>query len=266
VSETRTFIDWLDQRSTTWMRAQYTGAWFGIMLALPANEAVEAWILCSRMHLLDDPQSPDDVLPFIAQDRKLPRYPQETAAQHRARLIDAWNIYALGGSEAVIESQIRAAGYGPDEAHRITTWGAPGFTWGQAGLRWGDMGAFVQFRPDESGPRGEAPPYRTQFWLVFSFGFHPVTGGSKPWGTWTWGDTWPTTPGVWALTGLTTDFYRTVVGIALKWKSSMYVFRGFTFRTGSITVWGEAGHTWGEAGATWGGGFELPVPLSAAIS
>src|SRR5690348_6886634 len=99
-----TFDDWLDQRSTTWMRSPLSGGWFGVTLAVTGNQAIESWIVAARMHLLDDPQSPDDVLPVIAQDRKLPRYPLETDDQHRQRLIDAWDIYELAGTEAVIET------------------------------------------------------------------------------------------------------------------------------------------------------------------
>jgi hypothetical protein len=204
-----TFVDWLNQRSTVWMRQPRSSGWFGVTLAVPANEAVEGWLFCCRMHLLDDPESPDDVLPIIALDRKLPRYPHETAAQHRARLIDAWNIYPYAGTEHVIEMQLAAAGY---------------------------PNAVVEFRPSELGPRGEAAPYRTQFWVVFADGYHPVTGPCKPWGTFVWGDKWTEVPGVWAPTGLTPDFYRTIMGIVLKWKPSQYVFRGFTFTVGSTRV------------------------------
>jgi hypothetical protein len=258
-----TFRGLIELRSPGWLRGDTTSAFFQVILGVPADEGIEGCSIAAQMHLLDAAQSPDDILPIKGADRLLDRYDLETADQHRDRLLGAWDIYETGGSATSIETQLRAAGYGPAADARIGTWGASGFTWGQAGLTWGDMGAFVQFRPDEPGPRGEPAPYATQFWIVFSHGFHPITGGAKPWGTFTWGDTWPVVPGVWALTGLTPGFYRTIMSIALKWKCSRYVLRGFTFRTGGITVWGEAGHTWGEAGSTWGGSFELPIPLAA---
>src|SRR6185436_9916598 len=92
-----------------------SSGWFGVLVGLTGDTAGEAWSLCARMHLLADPESPDDILPIAARDRRLPRYPLESAAQHRARLIDAWNIYKGGGSEESIATQLRAAGYGPTD-------------------------------------------------------------------------------------------------------------------------------------------------------
>lgn len=255
-----TFDDWLDQRSTTYMRAPLSGGWFGVLLAVTGNVNQEVWLLASRFHLLDDPASPDDVLPLIAQDRRLPRYPLETADQHRQRLIDAWDIYPLGGTEYVIESQLRAAGFGP--TNLIQTWGQAGHTWGQAGYAWADLGAFVEFRPYREGPRGEPPPYRTQFWITFSYGYHPLQYAMIPWGSFEWGDS---EDGVWSYVGMTDDFVRTIMGIILKWKPSDHVFRGFRFRFGGITTWGQAGHTWGEAANTWGNAIEWDVPLGSTL-
>lgn len=219
VAPAGTFRFLLDQRrSAYWMRGRLGQGRWGILCGLIFDEAIEAWTLCLLMAMLADKQSPDDVLPIVARDRRLDRYHLESAAQHRQRLIDAWDIYAYAGTEHVIEQQLAAAGY---------------------------PGAFVEFRPSEKGPRGEAPPYRTQFWVVFPANSHPVTGPPKPWGTFIWGQTWLDTPGVWAPMGLTAEFYRTVLGIVLKWKPSTYVFRGFTFQ---LSV---------------GGPIDMPVALGA---
>lgn len=244
------------------MRQPLSGAWYGATLEIPGNEAVEAWLIACRMHLLDDPESPDDVLPLLAQDRKLPRYSQETAAQHRARLIDAWNIYDLEGTEAVIQTQIRASGYGPTTL--LGDYGNPNVIYGDTRYTYADLGAYVEFRPNERGPRNEAPPYRTQFWLVFNQGFHPVTGQPLPWGTWTWGDTWLTVPGVWAPSGMTADFYRTIMGIVLKWKPSDHVFRGFTFIVNDIP-YAKPTTTYGDSTIIYGGSINIDVPLGTAI-
>lgn len=257
-----TFTDWLAQRSTTWMLQPLSSAWYGITLEITGNEAVDGWLTAARMHLLDDTESPDDVLPLLAQDRKLPRYPLETAAQHRARLMDAWAIYDIEGTEAVIETQLRGAGYGPTTL--IGEYGNPDVAYGDPQFFYGDLGAYVEFRTLEPGPRGESAPYRTQFWVVFNEGFHPVTGPPKPWGTWTWGDTWIDVPGVWAPTGLTVDFYRTVMGIVMKWKPSDHVFRGFTFVVSDVP-YGDTGVTYGDSTVMYGGSINVDVPLGSTI-
>jgi hypothetical protein len=257
-----TFDDWLAQRSTTFMRQPLSGGWFGVLLGVTGNVNQEVWLLASRFHLLDDPASPDDVLPLIAQDRKLPRYPLETAAQHRQRLIDAWDIYALSGTETVIETQLRAAGYGPTTL--LGDYGNPDVTYGDSTFFYADLGAYVEFRPEREGPRKEEPPYRTQFWVVFNAGFHPISGPPKPWGTFTWGETWLTVPGVWAPTGLTPDFYRTIMNIVMKWKPSDHVFRGFTFIVDDVS-YADASIAYGDGSLMYGGAINLDIPLGSAV-
>lgn len=248
--------------SPSWLSAKNSAGFFGVTLSLPADEAVESWTHVSRFHLLDDADSPDDVLPVLSKDRRLPRYPLETALQHRTRLWHAWDIYELGGTEAVIEAQLRAAGYGPTIL--MGDWGNPNIAWGDPAYVWGDLGAYVEYRPLSPGPRGEPAPYRTQFWVVFGNNFHPVTGPPNPWGNWTWGDTWLEVPGVWAPTGLTIDFLRTVLQIVMKWKDAQYVFRGFVFQVSNI-IWGDPSVSWGDPTITWDGSVNLELPIGANV-
>src|SRR5690348_12842988 len=93
--------------------APLAAAFMGITLGVTADQQVEAWVLAARMHLLDDTESPDDALPVIGRDRRLPQYHLETSAAYRERLKAAWEIYEEGGTEEVIEKQILAAGWGP---------------------------------------------------------------------------------------------------------------------------------------------------------
>ena len=248
------------RRSAYWMLGDLSAGWWCVLVSLPGDEAAEAWSLCCRMPLLADEESPDDVLPVVALDRKLPRYPLESPAQHRARLIDAWSIYEYAGTEYVIETQLRAAGYGPTDL--IGDFGNPDIVFGDTDYFFGDLGAFVQFRPAATGPRGEPAPYRTQFWVVFNEGFHPVTGGAAPWGSWTWGDTWVDPPGsgVWALEGLGVDDYRTIIGIVKKWKPVDHVLRGFLFIINNIDF-GDTGVTFGDTGILFGGAQSIDLPL-----
>jgi hypothetical protein len=152
---------------------------------------------------------------------------------------------------------MRAAGFGP--ANHSPAWGEPGLPWGEPGYAWSDFGTYIQFRPYALGPRGEPAPYWSQFWIVFAFGYHPVTGPPTPWGQFVWGDTgeW-----VWRPAGYSRDFSRTIRGIIKKWKPSRWVCRGFLFKTGVQLQWGEPGFAWGDPGLIWGGGIEVPLPLS----
>lgn len=255
-----TWDDWLDQKSAIWMRSTLLGGWYGVTLALTGNINQEVWLLAARFHLLDDPESPDDVLPWIGTQRGLSRYYLETADAHRQRLIDAWDIYELAGTEAVINTQLRAAGFGPTDL--LGDYGNPSITYGDPKFFYADLGAYVEFRITREGPRGEPPPYRTQFWVVFNQGFHPVSGPPAPWGTWVWGDTWLTVPGVWAPTGLTPDFYRTITEIIRKWKPSDHVFRGFTFVVNDVS-YADTVTTYGDATIMYGGSIDVELPISA---
>ncbi len=251
-----TFSEWLAlKRLPRYFTNPKISGFVGVTLGLTADEAAETQILACRMHLLDDPESPDDVLPYLARDRKLPRYPGETAAQHRARLIAAWEIYDETGTEEVIEKQLLAAGYGPDVF--IGDFGNPDVAFGDPQYFFADRGAYVDFRPDETGPRGEAPPYRTQFWVVFGEGFHPVVGPPIPWGDFVWGDT---SVGVWGPQGYDREFQQTIEGIVRKWKPHDYVFRGFTFVINNIPF-GDESVSFGDETIIFGGTYSVDVPL-----
>lgn len=251
-----TFTDLVERWSCPDMKADLASGFFGVLVGIVADTHQEAATLACRMHLLDDPQSPDDILPLIGEDRRLGRYYLETADQHRARLIDAWNIYAKGASEVSINEQLRAAGFGP--TNRSPAWGEDGIIWGTDGYYWNDLGTYIEYRPSESGPRGEPAPYFSQFWVIFQPGFHPVIGPPIPWGTFTWGDTYD---GVWGPLGYSPDFKRTVSGIIRKWKGSRWICRGLVFKL-SEQLWGQDGFLWAQDGCFWGGGFDVPFPLS----
>lgn len=245
--------------SPSWLSAKNAAGFFGVLLAVAADEAVETMSIACRMSLLDDEVSPDDVLPIIELDRRLPRYPLETAAQHRARLQDAWDIYELGGSELAIETQLRAAGYGPTVL--LGDYGRADVAYGDPSFVYGDLGAYVEFRPSAPGPRGEPPPYRTQFWITFAEQFHPIKYDMIAWGDFEWGSH---QDGVWSYVGWTDDFVRTVMGIVLKWKPSDHVFRGFTFVLDEI-AYGDPSITYGDPTRIYGSTIDVDVQLGTQL-
>jgi hypothetical protein len=252
-----TFTDLVESWSNSDERAELAGAFFGVLVGVTADTAQETQTLASRMHLLDDPESPDDILPVIAKDRRLDRYSLESPEQHRNRLDSAWTIYSFGGSDTVINEQLRAAGFGPTVT--APAWGESGLPWGTTGYAWGDVGTYILLRPSEPGPRGEPAPYWSQFWVVFNSGYHPVVGPPIPWGTFVWGDTYD---GVWGPVGYSPEFRRTVIRIIRKWKPSRWICRGLVLKQGIQINWGQSGGTWGSAGVIWGGGTEIPLPLA----
>ncbi len=220
-----TFRFYLDQfQSAGWMRTQYSSGFFGILFGLVPDEAVESWTLACKMPLLAHRDSPDDVLPYIGQDRHLSRYYLESPAEHRNRLLNAWDLYLDGGTEDAIERELLSAKYGPTVFMGV--YGDETVSYGDPQFFYLDKGAYVEFRYNAPGPRGEPPPYKTQFWVVFNEGFHPVTDEPLPWGSWDWGDL---SPGVWGPEGFTQEFSKTIDDIVYKWKSPEYVFRGYTF-------------------------------------
>jgi hypothetical protein len=231
----------------------------GVCLGLTADEAVESWILATRMHLLDDPESPDDALPVIAKDRRLERYYTETAAQHRRRLIDAWTIYKPGGAEVSTIDQLDAAGFGP--ANKEGIWGDSDELWGEAGDMWGDRSVSIDPMRYDRGPRGESPPYPSHYRVVFAEDALPPITPARPWGEPWWGQPGGNGSGIWGPTGLTDELYRLLLSIARKWKPPTHVLRGFRILT-TGTLWGRPfGEIWGEDGGIWGGSIDIPIPI-----
>ncbi len=87
------------------------GSKFLGIVALTADAVQHGFAVALRAPWLRSAYSPDDALPEIGSERLMPRYPVETAAQHRARLLDAWDIWTWAGDEASIEGQFIAAGF-----------------------------------------------------------------------------------------------------------------------------------------------------------
>lgn len=172
-------------------------SWFGVLCALTGDRGADVLSLALRLAWISDSESPDDVLPLIGAERRMPRYPGETAAQYRARLQDAWNAYTFAGSEQTIVEQFEHAGY---------------------------PGVEVQFDALALGPNGEAAPYWSQFWVYFPYSSgHPVTGDGPTWNSFNFGD--GTVYGL----GVTVDFYQLIHGIVGKWKPTRWICRGFVF-------------------------------------
>lgn len=215
------YIDYVEELSAPWMLGDLSAGWFGVLAGVVADTVAEGFSLALKMPWLLDPESPDDVLPLIGAERRLPRYPLETAAQYRSRLHDAWDAYQFGGTEYTIIRQFELAGY---------------------------PGVRIEFRPSEPGPFGQPAPYWSQFWVVFPVGTHPVTVDGPTWDSFNWDD-----GTLWGPLGITQEFAATIRGIVKKWKPVDWICRGFAFEFGGAN-WDE--FNWDD-GTVWGGYREL---------
>lgn len=215
------FIEFFAKKAK-WLDAELSEGWTGVLYGLTSDLLSEGMSLAAKTGWILDPQSPDDTLPLFASERRLPRYPLETAPQHRARLHDAWQAYSAIG-EATIVRQLELAGY---------------------------PGAQIEFRSWFPGPLGEPAPYWSQFWVFFPIGTHPITAPGPNWGDFDWGDGTLFGP-----EGLTQEFVATISGIIKKWKPSRWICRGVVFEL-SEALWGEFDF---DDGTVWGGRVEIGI-------
>lgn len=195
------WITYVEETSADWQLQDYSAAWFGVLFGLTGNLIMQGLAYALRSTSLLDEQSPDDVLPLIGNERRMPRYPLETTAQYRARLHGAWEANSFAGADAIL-MQLEAAGV---------------------------AGEFRYYaRP---GPNGE-PFYWSQFWVFFPYGSHPITGPAVEVDSgWTVGD-----GTVIGATGGSAAFFATLRGIIRKWKPVQWIGRGFVFGLGGGEV------------------------------
>ena len=142
----QTFRSYLARISPPWL-LQKVGSYFvGTALGLVADTLGEAARLAFIAPLIGRAESHDDALPYAGQARNMEQYPGETAAQYRARLLDAWNAWIEAGTKAGLLAQLSRFGY--------------------------STGALYEDRDWNRGPK----PWWSQFWLFLPEGSHAFTG------------------------------------------------------------------------------------------
>lgn len=145
------FLGFVDGIQPAQLSGPHAERFFGLYHGVSFDLFAELLRFTVHAPWLRDPESPDDVLPYIAAERTLPKYGRETEAEWRARLADAWRIYKESPSSAMVAEQLAAAKF---------------------------SGGGVFFDPTRHGPHGEAPPYWSQFWIRLPPGSHYVEIGS----------------------------------------------------------------------------------------
>jgi len=179
------------------MNGSFGEGFFGVLTGFVGNQLFEGMGLALKAAWLREPESPDDVLPIVGGERRMPRYPVETPASHRARLLDAWDTYIYAGTEGILTAQLAAAGH--------------------AGVTIYDPSELV-FLP--SG-------YWSHFVVSIPVGSHAVTAPGPAYGAFSWGDGSRYGP-----LGLTPEVLATIRAVIEKWKPVQWICREVRFQLG----------------------------------
>jgi hypothetical protein len=198
----QTFREFLRDSVPDWLSGDLSGPFVQTVLGVAADTYAQGMAIAHRMGWLLDEESPNDTLPLFAIERRMPRYPSETPANHRARLHGAWDTYARAGSKAVIREQLAAMGF--ETVVILDAWELPLLN-----------------------PSGGW----SQFWIFFPAGTHPVTGQGPSIGSFDVGD--GTTIGP---LGLTPGQLKAMRALVRKWKPSQWVGRQFRFVISGWTI------------------------------
>lgn len=216
---------WINGLLPGWMQGNW-GTRFTGTLTLFAEAAAQGAGEALRAPWLKEETSPDDCLYLAGSECRMPRYPNETAATYRARLIGAWEAWEFAGDELAIEGQLHAAGF---------------------------AGAYVTTDITREGPRGYPAPYWSQFWVRFPASSGIVVSITEHlWdGTYDWSGEIN-----WQPTNLTRQQLETMAGIINHWKPADWVCRGLIFEFSSVLWDGTA--DW-DGTYDWGGTYELAL-------
>lgn len=183
---------WIFNLAPGWLQGYWGQRLLGICV-LVADIVSEGASEAIRAPWLAESTSPDDCLSLKGEEYMMPRYPGETAEQYRARLLAVWETWPYAGSAQAIETQLAAAGFD----------------------------ATVVFHSDRLGPKGQAAPYRSQFWVLLN---GTPTYESPAWGDFDWGDGTE-----WGATDVSPEDADLIRAIVRKWKPADWVCRGFGY-------------------------------------
>jgi hypothetical protein len=105
------FLQWLQRNAPANYRRGNRGKYTAIAFGLAQDATWQALDEAGLASWLLEPTSPNDVLPYKANERRLPRYAGETADQHRQRLHAAWTLWPTAGTPSGVIGQLEYAGY-----------------------------------------------------------------------------------------------------------------------------------------------------------
>jgi hypothetical protein len=192
--------------------------WLGL-LGYIGDLVAEAGAQAVRAHMLREDSSPGDALPPIGNERQMPRYPAETNANYRARLIDAWDAWQGAGTNPGIVSQYNA--YGLSNVVVRSFHDGWGFENPPVMSRWSRFVVIIE----------QPHPWSTSY--TYGSGIlygTPITFGSTA----------------------TPDEAETVKAIALKWKPA-HSINPYVLVVLEHEYYGDPDLVWGAAGVVYGG-------------
>lgn len=147
------FRDYQAELAPTWLQRRWGSAWltsFGLL----KDGIVESARQAARAVIID--RAPDDALVYIGQDRDLERVPDESDADYRARLREAWNIWEGAGTDAGIIAAFATLGI-TAHVRRNNQWDWDGRP-GNIATYWARMWIVLDVHPFTSAPTCGAGP------------------------------------------------------------------------------------------------------------
>src|SRR5690606_1125558 len=107
------FLQWMLERAETpgWLKRYRLGPELIGVPATVADEISEGVMRAVASNWVAHPWFPDDALPYLGEERMLPRYPNETTANYKLRLHRAWRIWSQAGSRNQLINELEAYGY-----------------------------------------------------------------------------------------------------------------------------------------------------------
>ena len=97
--------------SPPWLRRFVGRRFIGGAVGLTFDLLAEGSSQALKAPWLREKSSPDDALPPIGQERRMPRYPADTNTTYRNRLADAWGAWEYAGAGTAIIRQFIDAGF-----------------------------------------------------------------------------------------------------------------------------------------------------------
>lgn len=113
-----------------WLLGTYGEKLMVNVLGLQADDVADEQLSAIQASWLLSSRSPDDALPLVGSERRMPRYPSEVTAAYRSRLHGAWDAYQFAGCEQTLIDQLVAFGFTPTAGTiaALTLWTASGVT------------------------------------------------------------------------------------------------------------------------------------------
>lgn len=194
--EARSFVEYVEGRILPrWMSGELGKGFVGVVVTLIADAMGEMLAEATRAPWLAEDSSPDDALPRVGRELRIPKYPVESVSQYRQRLLDAPLVYQAGGDEETITGQVEKAGFQDADIYDPWQWEREPFD------------------------------YWSQFWIFLPEGTHTVTAPGPVCGS----GVIAGTGAICGPVGIAPEVLQSLRALARKWKSVRWIARQIIF-------------------------------------